>query len=71
MLVAASTHLSMLRLIIDNIMASFPSNFSQACIVRLNIFLVINRLVNVELCIARKFDAMASHVRAWAKWITV
>jgi len=46
-LVAASTQLSVLKLNVGTIMANSPSNFSQACIVRLKLFLVIIGFVSV------------------------
>ena len=52
-LVAASTQLSMLRLIVGTIMANSPSNLSsQACIVWFKLFLVIVGFVSAGLCIA-------------------
>lgn len=56
-------HLPMLRLNVDTIVASFPSNFfSRACIVWLKLSLVIGGLVSIKLCIACMIYAISKEL---------
>ena len=52
--VATSTYLSVLRLIVDTMVTSFPSSniTLQICIVQLKLFSMIGGLVNADLCVA-------------------
>ena len=71
-LFASSTHLSLLRLCVDTIMAIFSSNFStKACIVWLKFFSMIDGLMSAKVRIAWNFGVITYWVGVWAKQIMV
>ena len=67
MLVAASSHLSRLRLIVDTIMASFPSSLHCA----MEVFFGVRWVGKCRDMHCLNFYEITSLVGAWATWMAV